>query len=51
MLVIDGDKTLAPFDTGNMFWNMLDGKDSTMLKTLFDSKLGYSYEAFQQAVL
>ncbi|KAK5108904.1 hypothetical protein LTR62_007706 [Meristemomyces frigidus] len=47
MLVFDADKTLAPVDTGEMFFK--DRKDDP-LKTLFQSR-GYTYTAFRQATL
>ncbi|KAK4901420.1 hypothetical protein LTR49_027274 [Elasticomyces elasticus] len=47
MLVFDADKTLAPVDTGEMFFK--DGKDDP-LKTLFQST-GYTYTAFRQVTL
>ena len=60
MIVMDADKTLAPQDTGKVFWktlslahpqNLRDNDDSDPLKTLFSSQLGYSYTAFRQATL
>ncbi len=54
MLVMDADKTLAPQDTGAIFWQRVpsSSKDDTdPLKTLFSSPLRYSYTAFRQAVL
>jgi len=58
VLIIDADKTLAAEDTGAMFWKTVSEsgqlRDSALeyaLKTLFDSPLGYSYNAFRQAVL
>jgi len=50
VLLLDGDKTLAPYDTGAMFWNSLGGDPYDPLKKLFDSK-GYSYASFRQATL
>jgi uracil phosphoribosyltransferase/phosphoserine phosphatase/adenylate kinase len=60
-LVVDGDRTLAPVDTGPLFWKLLAAKGTTTpavgednnisLKTLFSSPLGYSYTAFRQATL
>ena len=56
MLILDGDRTLAPEDTGVLFWEKAlqssptqDGNEP--LKTLFSGPLGYSYTAFRQAVL
>jgi len=56
MLVLDGDKTLAAEDTGELFWGNLvkPGQlkdDQDPLKTLFSSSLGYSYNAFRQATM
>ena len=56
MLVLDGDKTLAAEDTGELFWANLvrSGQlkdDQNPLKTLFSSSLGYSYKAFRQATM
>jgi len=56
MLVIDGDKTLAAEDTGELFWKKLSvagvlGNDKDPLSTLFSSPLGYSYTAFRQATV
>lgn len=48
VLVIDADKTLAPFDTGAMFWTDLP---EDPMKTLFSSPMGHSYQAFRQARL
>ena len=56
MLVLDGDNTLAPQDTGTLFWEKAsqsrpfqDGKDT--LTMLFSGPLAYSYTAFRQALL
>ncbi|KAL8792013.1 MAG: hypothetical protein Q9195_005354 [Heterodermia aff. obscurata] len=56
MLVLDADRTLAPQDTGVIFWNLLartkvlvDGEKT--LKKLADSPLGYTYLGFRQVVL
>lgn len=56
VLVLDGDKTLAPEDTGTLFWQILAktqlhlaGTDP--LRELFGSCLGYSDAAFHQATL
>ncbi|KAH4185763.1 hypothetical protein HBI46_181260 [Parastagonospora nodorum] len=56
LLVLDADKTLATADTGMMFWEQLrlsqQSSDlSCPLRALFSSPLGYSYNAFRQAVL
>lgn len=53
MLVLDADRTLAPEDTGELFWaTSHQGEDDTHpLKSLFSGPLGYSYTAFRQAVL
>jgi len=55
VLVLDGDKTLADADTGDIFWGLCgqqhpEDKDIT-LKEVFSSHLGYSYKAFRQAML
>lgn len=53
VLLLDADWTLAPHDTGAMFWNCLtshpDFADDP-LKELF-KKMGYSYASFRQAAL
>ncbi|KAJ6115266.1 hypothetical protein N7486_001044 [Penicillium sp. IBT 16267x] len=55
VLVLDADKTLAPQDSGALFWKLLppspEGDDVFPLKTLFRSPLQYSYTAFRQATL
>ncbi|KAJ5742558.1 uncharacterized protein N7511_011290 [Penicillium nucicola] len=56
VLVFDADKTLAPQDSGELFWELaspsLVEKDARFpLKTLFSSPLHYSYTAFRQAAL
>lgn len=56
ILVLDGDKTLAPQDTGILFWETVSSSHPGMfernpLKALFSSPLGYSYTAFRQAVM
>ncbi|KAI8930907.1 hypothetical protein NX059_011922 [Plenodomus lindquistii] len=53
MLVLDADKTLAPVDTGAMFWS--DEEAVARIpedphKAVFQSR-GYTREAFQQAML
>lgn len=53
-LVMDADRTLAPQDTGTLFWQRVPSSskgDADPLKTLFSSPLLYSYTAFRQAVL
>ncbi len=55
-LIFDADRTLAAEDTGALFWESLPSSWWPMdqdfpLKTLFRSKLGYSYSAFRQATL
>ncbi|KAJ5762122.1 uncharacterized protein N7511_005504 [Penicillium nucicola] len=56
VLVFDADKTLAPQDSGIVFWER-DPKSPTMeagsspLKEIFSSPLQYSYTAFRQATL
>ncbi|GAB7339737.1 hypothetical protein MBLNU457_6302t1 [Dothideomycetes sp. NU457] len=56
VLVLDGDKTLADADTGDIFWGLcvphhpLD--EDLTLKDVFSSRqFGYSYKAFRQAML
>ena len=53
MLVLDADRTLAPEDTGELFWatDSPDERDTRSLKGLFGGPLGYSYTAFRQASL
>ncbi|KAI1291201.1 uracil phosphoribosyltransferase-domain-containing protein [Xylaria venustula] len=53
MLVLDADRTLAPEDTGELFWvtDSPDERDTRSLKGLFGGPLGYSYTAFRQAAL
>ncbi|KAM7188540.1 Uracil phosphoribosyltransferase domain containing protein [Rhypophila sp. PSN 637] len=60
LLFIDGDKTLAPVDTGTQFWKVHAQHHSTdsgsevlecPLKALFSSPMGYSFDAFRQAAL
>ncbi|KAF2871512.1 uracil phosphoribosyltransferase-domain-containing protein [Massariosphaeria phaeospora] len=53
MLVLDADRTLAPQDTGELFWKAAkprSDRNSDPLKTLFKAK-GYSYSSFRQATL
>ena len=56
MLVMDADRTLAPEDTGLLFWEKVskllpEKYDASTLKTLFSGPLKYTYTAFRQAVL
>ncbi|KAK6955502.1 hypothetical protein Daesc_003142 [Daldinia eschscholtzii] len=56
MLVLDADKTLVVEDTGKLFWEVAsrhrpDIENDAALKTIFSSRLGYSYTAFRQAAL
>ncbi|KAI1652833.1 uracil phosphoribosyltransferase-domain-containing protein [Daldinia decipiens] len=56
MLVLDADKTLVAEDTGTLFWEIASRRhpelaNDVALKTIFSSKLGYSYSAFRQAAL
>ncbi|KAM0207634.1 hypothetical protein ACHAQI_007429 [Fusarium lateritium] len=56
VLVLDGDKTLAPEDTGALFWqefarNHPDLATYCPLKDLFSGPMGYSDAAFRQATL
>ncbi|RDL36241.1 uncharacterized protein BP5553_06853 [Venustampulla echinocandica] len=55
VLVMDADRTLAPMDTGMLFWQKVSSSQPAEkdcpLKTLFSSSLGYSYTAFRQATL
>ncbi|KAF2832348.1 hypothetical protein CC86DRAFT_340779 [Ophiobolus disseminans] len=52
VLLLDGDKTLAPCDTGSMFWKVLKANETNPdpLKELFTGQ-GYSYASFRQATL
>ncbi|EME79800.1 uncharacterized protein MYCFIDRAFT_64502 [Pseudocercospora fijiensis CIRAD86] len=50
MFVIDGDKTLAPHDSGDMFWRKFPGSEG-VLRKLFGSNMRYSYQAWRQASL
>ncbi|KAF7198348.1 hypothetical protein HII31_00087 [Pseudocercospora fuligena] len=50
MVVIDGDKTLAPHDSGDMFWQHFPERQDP-LKKLFGSQMRYSYQAWRQASL
>ena len=56
VLVMDADRTLAPDDTGVLFWEKVSKLlpleyDASTLKTLFTGPLRYSYKAFRQAML
>ncbi|ERF72193.1 hypothetical protein EPUS_02080 [Endocarpon pusillum Z07020] len=56
VLVMDADRTVAAEDTGMLFWERVSNSrrlrdEERTLKTLFSSPLGYSYNAFRQAVL
>lgn len=50
VFVFDADRTLAPQDTGKMFWARVSGP-SDPLKTIFNSSLRYTHPAFRQAAL
>ena len=50
MLLLDADKTLAPIDSGNLFWRGFSNFGDEPLQRLFGS-LGYSYHSFRQAML
>lgn len=52
ILLVDGDRTLAAEDTGELFWRnvaMSQGHNLEPLKELFSGPLGYSSDAFRQA--
>lgn len=51
VLLVDGDRTLAAEDTGDLFWRNFatPGHDTDPLKKLFSGPLGYSTDAFRQA--
>ena len=56
VLVMDADRTLAPEDTGVLFWKKVSKLwpveyDASTLKDLFKGPLKYTYKAFRQAVL
>ena len=56
VLVFDADKTLAPQDSGQLFWELLSAPSAEdderfPLKSLFSSPLQYSYTAFRQAAV
>lgn len=46
VLLLDGDKTLIPGDTGEEFWNIYD--QSNPLEAIFQQ--GYSYSTFREAM-
>ena len=51
MLVLDGDGTISPQDTGAMFWDYLSKKREdpamrTALEQVFERHGGYTYQAF-----
>ena len=52
MLVLDADKTLAPQDTGSLFWAFMNKRKSMPADPLKRiSSRGYSYESFRQIAL
>ncbi|OBT95958.1 hypothetical protein VE01_06005 [Pseudogymnoascus verrucosus] len=56
MLVMDADKTLAPQDVADMFWEKVSNHGASTgaknpLKKLFGGPGGYSYHSFRQATL
>jgi uracil phosphoribosyltransferase/adenylate kinase len=56
VLVLDADKTLAPQDSGELFWETLPrlkylADTKSPLKELFSGTLQYSYTAFRQATM
>ncbi|KAF1848909.1 uncharacterized protein K460DRAFT_279863 [Cucurbitaria berberidis CBS 394.84] len=53
MLMLDADRTLAPQDTGSLFWDEVGPckrLPNHPLKRIFDNQ-GYSYASFRQATL
>ncbi|CZT19397.1 related to 2-3-cyclic-nucleotide 3-phosphodiesterase [Ramularia collo-cygni] len=46
VLLLDGDKTIIPGDTGEAFWKLHD--NSSPLKEIFEA--GYSYDTFREAM-
>ncbi|KAG8749303.1 hypothetical protein FRC11_011450 [Ceratobasidium sp. 423] len=52
ILVLDGDRTLIPDDTGALFVRLMQERDGSSgdgpLKSIFKSSFGYSYTAFRQ---
>ncbi|KAI7318189.1 hypothetical protein KC315_g10175 [Hortaea werneckii] len=52
VLLFDADKTLGIEDASRLFWmSAKESEDKNPLNDLFNSSLGYSYLAFQQAML
>jgi uracil phosphoribosyltransferase/phosphoserine phosphatase/adenylate kinase len=58
IVVVDADKTLGPFDAGNLWWQkrmggpaVVGSRDDPVSITLHPDNMGYSYQGFQQAVL
>ncbi|KAH7107906.1 uracil phosphoribosyltransferase-domain-containing protein [Auriculariales sp. MPI-PUGE-AT-0066] len=51
VLLFDADKTLAPEDSGQLYWSHRESEAGDPLTELFSSKLAYSYTAFRQAML
>ncbi|OBT42773.1 hypothetical protein VE00_06576 [Pseudogymnoascus sp. WSF 3629] len=56
MLVMDADKTLAPQDVADIFWEKVSSHGASTgarnpLKELFGGPSGYSYHSFRQATL
>ncbi|KAF9050827.1 hypothetical protein BDZ89DRAFT_1032876 [Hymenopellis radicata] len=54
MVVLDGDRTMIPEDTGTLFWAlpaMSSDDTERSLKAVFSTPSGYSYHAFRQASL
>lgn len=49
VLVFEADKTLAPHDSGQMFYDVIGRPDA--LEKIFSSRLGYSAAAFRQAAM
>lgn len=54
-IVLDADRTIAPKDSGTLFWKFaaetIPGVQEDTLKAVFGSKLGYSCLAFHQAAI
>ncbi|KAE8382870.1 uracil phosphoribosyltransferase-domain-containing protein [Aspergillus bertholletiae] len=59
MIVFDADRTLASQDTGAMFWDRIcpprrnegEQPSKTPAQVVFESPLGYTYNAFRQVTL
>ncbi|KAF2231321.1 hypothetical protein EV356DRAFT_535594 [Viridothelium virens] len=56
LLIVDADKTLAPEDAGDLFWDQISTErawtgEKWTWREIFKSPMGYSYEAFRQAIL